>query len=57
MFQFPEQQNQNSQPGDRLVERVMSAEYNLAVQRNDGQQAMNTLARLVGFLMSKSAGR
>ncbi len=34
--------------GDRLVNRVMSAQYNLAVQRNDAPTATGILARMLG---------
>lgn len=56
MFQFPEQ-DQNSQPGDRLAERVTAMDYNLRVQRGDTQGAVNVFARFTGFLMSNAAGR
>jgi hypothetical protein len=39
--------------GSAFVDRVMSAEYNLAIQRHDPVQAMDIAARLVGFLFSR----
>ena len=34
--------------GDRLVDRVMATEYNLAIQRNDAPSALGVLARMFG---------
>lgn len=41
--------------GSRLPDRVMAAEYNLAVQRNDGAQAIGTLARIIGTWLFRRA--
>ena len=57
MFQYGDQQDQNSQPGDRFVERFSAMDYNLRVQRGDTQGAADVFARFMGFLMSKAAGR
>jgi hypothetical protein len=43
--------------GDRLVGRIMAAEYNLAVQRGDTSQATDILARIVGQLLADREGR
>lgn len=43
--------------GDNMVERIMAAEYNLAVQRNDGPQAMGTLARMLGQFLANRFSR
>lgn len=53
MYQFGDQQSDNGAYGDRLAERVMTMQYNLAVQRGDNAQAANVLARLLGFLLSR----
>lgn len=39
--------------GDRLVGRIMAAEYNLAVQRGDLGQATGILAMLAGQFLSQ----
>lgn len=41
-------QDQGANPGDQLVGRIMSAEYNLAAQRGDGRQAMGILGQMLG---------
>jgi hypothetical protein len=43
--------------GDRLAGRIMAAEYNLAVQRNDAPQARNILARMLGQWLSNRYNR
>jgi hypothetical protein len=56
--QFPGRgQDDDVTAGDRLVGRIMSAEYNLAVQRNDGLQATDILARMLGQWLSNRFGR
>jgi hypothetical protein len=45
--------------GDRLVDRVMAEEYNLAVQRQDGPQSATPggiLAQIIGWWMNRRAG-
>lgn len=37
--------------GSRFTDRVMTAEYNLAVQRGDGAQAWVTLAKMIGTFL------
>ena len=39
--------------GDRLVGRIMAAEYNLAQQRGDQQQANDALGKLLGMFLSR----
>jgi hypothetical protein len=52
-FLYNSQQPQQHQAsGDRLVGRIMAAEYNLAVQRGDFMQATGVLALLVGQLLT-----
>jgi hypothetical protein len=41
--------------GSRLPDRVMAAEYNLAVQRGDGGQAWAVLARMIGTFLFRRA--
>lgn len=43
--------------GDRLVGRIMAAEYNLAVQRGDTRQAAGILALIVGQLLTDRESR
>lgn len=43
--------------GDRLVSRIMAAEYNLAVQRGDTRQAAGILALLTGQFLTDREGR
>lgn len=38
------------------VERVMSAEYNLAQQRGDRRNAADALGRLLGFILQNRRG-
>jgi hypothetical protein len=58
MFHFPD--DQQPQPdqgaGDRLVSRIMAAEYNLAMEFGDSGQAAGVLARIVGqFLIDRES--
>jgi hypothetical protein len=58
MFHFMDgdqqpQQDQDMPYGDRLVGRIMSAEYNLAVQRGDAPQAADALAKILGQFLSE----
>ena len=46
------QQQPDQDAGDRLVSRIMAAEYNLAVQRGDSRQATSILALLLGQFLS-----
>jgi hypothetical protein len=54
MFHFmdDQQQDQDMSYGDRLVGRIMAAEYNLAVQRGDATQAADALAKILGQFLS-----
>ena len=45
-------QQPDQDAGDRLVSRIMAAEYNLAVQRGDSRQATSILALLLGQFLS-----
>jgi hypothetical protein len=51
------QQDDPYNTGDRLVDRIMAAEYNLSVQRNDGPQAINILARMLGHWLTNRLAR
>jgi hypothetical protein len=46
-------QDQDMSCGDRLVGRIMAAEYNLAVQRGDQQQANDALGKLLGMFLNR----
>jgi hypothetical protein len=58
MFHFMDDQQGNQQGqdmpyGDRLVGRILSAEYNLAVQRGDAPQAADALAKILGMFLNE----
>jgi hypothetical protein len=59
VFHLPDgQQPQPDQgAGDRLVSRIMAAEYNLAVESGDSSQAADILARIVGQFLIDREGR
>lgn len=46
-------QQQDMTVGDRLVGRILSAEYNLAQQRGDQQQANDALGKLLGMFLNR----
>ena len=59
MFHFLDDQRQGNQQdqdmsyGDRLVGRILSAEYNIAVQRGDAPQAADALAKILGMFLNE----
>lgn len=56
MFHFMDDQQlpqeQDMSYGERLVGRILTAEYNLAQQRGDQQQANDALGKLLGLFLS-----
>jgi hypothetical protein len=63
MFHFADDDQQNQDhgqsAGDRIVGRIMAAEYNLAVQRQGAARATPTgiLAQILGELLQERAAR
>jgi hypothetical protein len=47
---------QQDDTGDRLVDRIMAAEYSLSIQQNDGSQALGILARMLGQWLNRRLG-
>ena len=54
--QQDDQQDQGMDTGDQLVGRIMSAEYNLDVQRGDRRQASNVLGQMFGQWLTRKFG-
>ena len=50
-------QDSAAQASDDMVGRIMSAEYNLAVQRGDSRTATNALARMFGQWLANRFSR
>lgn len=51
------QQDSVASASDEMVERIMGAEYNLALQRGDSRTATNALARLFGQWLANRFSR